>query len=888
MFSLLDSRLRFYMVAVTNVTGGGSVLPPTSTQQVQKKPTVEQAQVDPDAILKQVEDERTVKLFTDGMALARGGFLSGKDKDLLDRMVKATQDGTVSSEDMAKLGEVVKKSNCKLTGVEYIDQSQVEKVTKKYTFVNKNLKELLQTRGGLEKELAAARNQLSQAGALTDPVKKGVLEAKLASDIKVLEAQIGAVNDKVADKLGKRLEPEQKANVFQALKEKLFGKSLELKGKDLVDQFNELTRFDDPKLKDKLLNDKRTPTEVLAKILAQDGSLDTKMAIARHPNATAEMLQSFAGESDLNLKYMVANHANTLPDTLKQLAQEQDPEIQLAVADNKNTPPEALWALSHSSDPELSVKAFLKLPLNDTAFAGNVGDTVLTPFLTKMADHPDARVREAVAGSQSTESYVLEKLSMDSDPSVAATAQNTLSLAVGPNPLEFEGTLDEQIAQAKARALEMHLGDYMVRYDKSMATLKEMKERLPDIKTLEGLQTCKAVFEQTSQALEQAVKLRGEGAGTGGSGASAKQARQESKAILEELTKLLADQERHVQDLHTARTATSDGSLTELAGKNAKVDLEILKNPNATGYGAILKLSHDYTLRTDKEGLAVKEALVRHTDTDDWAKFKLTVGLDSTTKALHMDEGLAKAWSEVNKTNSVDPPDFPERFVTATANMEKLSKEIQQVQGLNPQSDQEKKEVQARLADLSAQVMKNYLEQNQAMALIHNGASGQTLVYSQFMPLYEHMNAQTRQMMESVSQQYTDLAKSMGQTDIKSLADNATSPGELAVLAWSRDENVRLAVAGNQYSTAESLAGMATDTNSGVLQKVVTHPNCSTELLSTTVEHLNIGNIHKIRSGKLDFDFQSMQAVAQAIGSDTRALKDVRKIANSLSLDFGK
>jgi len=611
---------------------------------------------------------------------------------VLDQLEKKQPTG-----DLHKIvGPIVKKLSSMLNGESIA--SQIENATKKFTIMGKGFGErsfdtLIKDKKGLEGQIKDAHSQIEQLNKVkshttneNDLRRLNDQISKFDHRIILNEAKLEKINDRLTDKFSNGLTvtnlkrytatQEQREELSSALIQSCLNdpeKALKVAGDKntppqvlaaLADKLG-----DQDKIRNAILANPHTSGGTLAAILEKDSSLHTRMDVARHPNASPQTLTKLADHDDANVKNLVAGNRNTPPSVLDKLADHKDWAIQLSVAKNPNTSADTLKKLAGSADVEVKDAvvnhpgmttellvdlcdtndlAFIelavhKLPFNDSEEVSKVGEPKFGSLLMKLAEHPNAQVRQAVAGSKFTESYVLQSLSKDADYGVAREAQRNLSLQSGTAKFDdYTGTFKEIVAQVDAKNLEMHLGDYMIRYDKAMSSLQELKDKLPDIKTPEGLKTCETVFKQASQALEQAVKLIGEGAGTGGSGKAAEKARKEAKDILGELTKLMDAKQLELANTKgkqlESHTGTDLDELKKLAG-DTNTDQDTLKK-----------------LASDKDP-AVREAVARNSNTD--LRTLLTLAKDAdpgVRKALEKDPRVSCARNLVEAKITTDVP----------------------------------------------------------------------------------------------------------------------------------------------------------------------------------------------------------------------------------------
>ncbi len=131
---------------------------------------------------------------------------------------------------------------------------------------------------------------------------------------------------------------------------------------------------------------KLTQPELLAK-LAQDESLEVRLAVAENYHTDGNTLVHLSQEADMGLRLCVAEHSEVLPATLERLVQDAEPEIRACVIHNhrrlKKRDPEG-WLATFAED---------KSPLVRHAVATNSQSVSL---LLRLARDPDETVQLTV------------------------------------------------------------------------------------------------------------------------------------------------------------------------------------------------------------------------------------------------------------------------------------------------------------------------------------------------------------------------------------------------------------------------------------------------------------------------------------------------------------
>lgn len=159
-----------------------------------------------------------------------------------------------------------------------------------------------------------------------------------------------------------------------------------------------------------------------------------RVAAAAHPDATAELLATLAGDVSRNVRRMVARRPHTPPGTLQALAADPDHATREAVATNARTPPGILisllsdghfdvrWAATTNPAVDLRVQqAICAAPYQDIRLTLAQQPHLPAEIVALLANDPAWPVREAVA-EHSDDPAVLPILLNDPHPDVRAMA----------------------------------------------------------------------------------------------------------------------------------------------------------------------------------------------------------------------------------------------------------------------------------------------------------------------------------------------------------------------------------------------------------------------------------------------------------------------------------
>lgn len=179
--------------------------------------------------------------------------------------------------------------------------------------------------------------------------------------------------------------------------------------------------------------------------LASSRWLEVREAVAVNPNADVEVLKKLAQDESLKLQLLVAKHYNTPAEVLTEFAKSKSVEKKIAVAQNIKTPlstlkylalssrkyktvcPAAIKTIKQCYPEELTnilVEYVEKTPRPSAArLFLLLHETAPSDFLTRHYRSLDWRERYAVAQNPNTPINILEKLRLDANCIVRATAK---------------------------------------------------------------------------------------------------------------------------------------------------------------------------------------------------------------------------------------------------------------------------------------------------------------------------------------------------------------------------------------------------------------------------------------------------------------------------------
>ncbi|RUT01304.1 hypothetical protein DSM106972_068550 [Dulcicalothrix desertica PCC 7102] len=157
---------------------------------------------------------------------------------------------------------------------------------------------------------------------------------------------------------------------------------------------------------------------------------DIKIALARYPNTSVEILNDLAQDSDIRIRTLVAKHANTSIEVLTNLLEDKDNHVRLAAIQNYQENADKYLT---NSDKLLENWQALQNP------------KISESQLVRLAKHKNAIIREAVALHSNTPADILAKLANDKHVAVRIGA------AQNPNtPLD----IIEKLAQTKTKKFQ--------------------------------------------------------------------------------------------------------------------------------------------------------------------------------------------------------------------------------------------------------------------------------------------------------------------------------------------------------------------------------------------------------------------------------------------------
>lgn len=189
-----------------------------------------------------------------------------------------------------------------------------------------------------------------------------------------------------------------------------------------------LERLSEYRISKSLVSHPNTPSRILAKVAdtivnKMSTDSDTKIGIAKHPNAAPEALTLLAKDkyscsyNGQKARYFVreavASNRNTSADTLALLAQDENEIVRAAVAGNSNTPANILT--------ELACDRIIAY-----AYQSN-GETYYAPSNFSHQGKPVLPICLAVANNPSTPLEILSNLAYDKDEQVRKAAKAQLS-----------------------------------------------------------------------------------------------------------------------------------------------------------------------------------------------------------------------------------------------------------------------------------------------------------------------------------------------------------------------------------------------------------------------------------------------------------------------------
>ena len=183
-------------------------------------------------------------------------------------------------------------------------------------------------------------------------------------------------------------------------------------------------------------------------ILANDGSIVVKRAVAQNPSTRAQDLDLLCRDNDEETRKAVARNPSASADTLYTLINDADSSVRIAVAQNTNVTDEQLEILATDTDPY---------------------------------------VRSAVAAQIDTPRQILENLQKDIDPSVRREAANNPAALKPEEPVRLENAPPPTATEEKMVLLAAErgaLGHLPVAAFQALHP-SALKKTLPDGKTLE-------------------------------------------------------------------------------------------------------------------------------------------------------------------------------------------------------------------------------------------------------------------------------------------------------------------------------------------------------------------------------------------------------------------
>jgi len=124
--------------------------------------------------------------------------------------------------------------------------------------------------------------------------------------------------------------------------------------------FSTQTEFETLHLRRVVAGNPNTPTQILAKLSADQHSV-IRRHVAENPRTPAAVLRKLAQDHDMDVRLAVADNVHTPPDTLALLARDVCVDVRYDLAENRHLPEPVLIELTQDENPYVRIRALKTL-----------------------------------------------------------------------------------------------------------------------------------------------------------------------------------------------------------------------------------------------------------------------------------------------------------------------------------------------------------------------------------------------------------------------------------------------------------------------------------------------------------------------------------------------